>query len=71
MAEAARVVEGMGANIVDVNMGCPVPKIAKHNAGCSLMREPAHAAAHHRGDGQGGEHSRHRQDAQGLGRRAR
>jgi tRNA-dihydrouridine synthase B len=45
MAEAARVVEQMGANIVDVNMGCPVPKIAKHNAGCSLMREPAHAAA--------------------------
>jgi tRNA-dihydrouridine synthase B len=45
MAEAARVVEQMGANIVDVNMGCPVPKIAKHNAGCSLMREPEHAAA--------------------------
>jgi len=45
MAEAAQIVEGMGADIVDVNMGCPVPKIAKHNAGCSLMREPEHAQA--------------------------
>jgi tRNA-dihydrouridine synthase B len=44
MAVAAQIVEGMGADIVDVNMGCPVPKIAKHNAGCSLMREPDHAA---------------------------
>src|SRR5206468_9290104 len=45
MASAAQIVEQMGADIVDVNMGCPVPKIAKHNAGCSLMREPEHAAA--------------------------
>jgi tRNA-dihydrouridine synthase B len=44
MAAAAQVVEGMGADIVDVNMGCPVAKIANHNAGCSLMREPEHAA---------------------------
>src|SRR5829696_2221984 len=44
MADAARIVEDMGADIVDVNMGCPVPKIARHHAGCSLMREPEHAA---------------------------
>src|SRR3979490_3559809 len=45
MAAAAEIVEGMGADVVDVNMGCPVPKIAKHNAGCSLLRESEHAAS--------------------------
>jgi tRNA-dihydrouridine synthase B len=45
MAAAAAIVEQLGADVVDVNMGCPVPKIAKHNAGCSLMREPEHATS--------------------------
>src|SRR5262249_62168995 len=43
MAAGAQIVEGMGEDIVDINMGCPVPKIAKHNAGCSLMSEPEDA----------------------------
>jgi tRNA-dihydrouridine synthase B len=45
MAAAASVVESLGADIIDVNMGCPVSKIAKHHAGCSLMRQPEHAQA--------------------------
>jgi nifR3 family TIM-barrel protein len=45
MADAAQIVESLGADIVDVNMGCPVRKISKHNAGCSLMRDPQHAAS--------------------------
>ena len=69
MAAAAQIVEGMGADIVDVNMGCPVPKIAKHNAGCSLMREPAHAAAVIGGDGEGREDSGDGEDARRLERR--
>ena len=69
MAAAAQVVEGMGADIVDVNMGCPVPKIAKHNAGCSLMREPEHAASVIRRHDPGGADSGDRQDARRLERR--
>ena len=45
MAVAAQLVESMGADIIDVNMGCPVPKVAKHSAGCALMRTPEHAAS--------------------------
>src|SRR5947209_20126024 len=45
MADAAQIVEGMGADIVDINMGCPLPKIAKHHTVCSLLSEPGHAAS--------------------------
>ena len=70
MADAAQIVEGMGADIVDINMGCPVPKIAKHNAGCSLMREPAHAASVVARDGEGGADSGDGEDARRLERRS-
>lgn len=46
MAEAARLAEAEGADVIDVNMGCPVRKISgKYNAGVALMRDPARAAA--------------------------
>jgi len=40
MAQAAQMAEAKGANWVDINMGCPVPKITKGKDGCALMREP-------------------------------
>ena len=40
MAQAAQMAEAKGADFVDINMGCPVPKITKGKDGCALMREP-------------------------------
>jgi tRNA-dihydrouridine synthase B len=40
MAHAAQLAEKRGADFVDINMGCPVPKITKGKDGCALMREP-------------------------------
>lgn len=40
MAQAAQMAEARGADFIDINMGCPVPKIVKGKDGCALMREP-------------------------------
>lgn len=40
MAKAAQIVEEHGADIIDINMGCPTPKIVKNGEGSALMRNP-------------------------------
>jgi len=44
MAEAARRAEAAGAFLIDINMGCPVPKIARKGGGSGLLRDPELAA---------------------------
>ena len=44
MAEAARRAEAAGAFLIDINMGCPVKKIAKKGGGSGLIRDPELAA---------------------------
>ncbi len=43
MAEGARVVEALGADIIDINMGCPAREVTGKQSGSALMRDLAHA----------------------------
>ena len=45
MAEAARCAENAGADMVDVNMGCPMLKVVKNGDGSALMKDVPRAAA--------------------------
>jgi nifR3 family TIM-barrel protein len=40
MADASRVCEELGFPLVDINMGCPVPKVVREGAGAALLKEP-------------------------------
>lgn len=45
MAQAASIVQDSGADLLDINMGCPVKKVTRTGAGSALMKEPLKAAA--------------------------
>src|SRR5215475_280408 len=45
MAEGARVAAGMGADIIDINMGCPAREVTGKLSGSALMRDLDHATA--------------------------
>jgi tRNA-dihydrouridine synthase B len=53
-AAAARVRE-VGADVIDINMGCPVPKVQKTGAGAALLADPDRAVAVARATREGGE----------------
>jgi len=43
MAEGARIAEGAGAQVIDINMGCPAKHVTNGQAGSALMRDLDHA----------------------------
>ncbi|MEE8409409.1 MAG: tRNA dihydrouridine synthase DusB [Myxococcota bacterium] len=45
MADGAEAAKALGAEIIDVNMGCPVRKVSRHGAGSSLLRHPDRAVS--------------------------
>jgi hypothetical protein len=66
MAEAARRAEAAGAFLIDINMGCPVKKIARKGGGSGLIRDPDLAARIVDDRCRGRGHTGDREDAAGL-----
>ena len=53
MREAAAIVADAGADLIDLNMGCPVRKVCKTGAGAALLDDPKRAVAIARAAGEG------------------
>jgi tRNA-dihydrouridine synthase B len=53
MREAAAIVADAGADVIDLNMGCPVRKVCKTGAGAALLDDPVRAVAIARAAGEG------------------
>src|SRR5436190_4971245 len=47
MRDAAIRLEALGADVIDINLGCPVPKVVNDGCGAALLREPAQVALIH------------------------
>jgi len=45
LSEASKIVTDMGADLIDINMGCPAKKVLKTGAGAALMKDPSKIAA--------------------------
>ncbi len=41
MAESVEVVQSLGAKLIDINMGCPAPKVANNGDGSAIMKDPS------------------------------
>jgi nifR3 family TIM-barrel protein len=54
MRSGAEIAAGAGADLIDINMGCPVPKVRRTGAGAQLLRDPELAIALARGAREGG-----------------
>ncbi len=54
MRSGAEIAAGAGADLIDINMGCPVPKVRRTGAGAQLLRDPELALALARGAIEGG-----------------
>ena len=66
MAKAAEFLCEQGPCLIDINMGCPAPKIVKNGEGCALMKDLS-LAENHCGDGEGIQSTRNGQNSQRMG----